>query len=170
MSRMAAVVSDSSVLISLAAIRQFGLLPLLYGEVFVPDAVWREVANTSSGSPGVSEAHAARATGWLKVATAGNRPLVTQLEATLDPGEAEAIALAVERAPCLLLIDESDGRRVARAMGVPRTGTVGVLLRAKVDGHVAALKPLLDELIAQHHFRLHHDLYRQAVIESGEQP
>lgn len=51
-------------------------------------------------------AAAARASGWLQVATAINRPLVTQLETVLDPGEAEAIALAIEHAPSLLLIDE----------------------------------------------------------------
>jgi predicted nucleic acid-binding protein len=170
MSRMAAVVSDSSVLIGLAAIRQFGLLPLLYDEVLVPDAVWREVASSPPDSPGSTEATAACAAGWLNAAAAINRPLVTQLEATLDPGEAEAIALAVEREPSLLLIDESDGRRVARTMGVSLTGTIGVLLRAKAKGHFTALKPLLDELIERHHFRLHRDLYRQVLSESGELP
>lgn len=95
---------------------------------------------------------------------------MTQLEATLDPGEAEAIALAAERAPSLLLIDESDGRRVARTIGVSLTGTLGVLLRAKAHGHVAALKPLLNELIERQHFRLHRDLYRQILSEAGEKP
>ena len=167
---MAAAVSDASVLISLAAIRQFGLLPLLYGEIVVPHAVWREVMGAGADSPGTEEVNAARAAGWMNVAGAANRPLVTQLEATLDSGEAEAIALAVERAPCLLLIDESDGRRIARTMGVPITGTLGVLLRAKTQGYLPALKPPLAELIERHHFRLHGDLYRQALIESGEQP
>jgi predicted nucleic acid-binding protein len=51
--------------------------------------------------------------GGLHVASAGNRPLVAQRETVFDPGEAEAISLAVERAPSLLLIDERDGRQVA---------------------------------------------------------
>jgi hypothetical protein len=77
--------------------------------------------------------------------TAGNRPLVTQLETLLDPREAEAIALAVEQAPSLLLIDERDGRQVARTLKVPITGTVGVLLRAKALGFVPGIKPLLTD-------------------------
>lgn len=166
---MAVVVSDASVLISLAAIRQIGLLPLLYGEIVVPDAVWREVATVPAGFPGAEEVTAACTAGWMNVAAVANRPLVTQLEGTLDPGEAEAIALAIERVASLLLIDESDGRRVARTMGVPLAGTLGVLLRAKTGAHIPALKPLLMELINRHHFRLHRDLYRDVLIQAGEQ-
>jgi len=86
----------------------------------------------------------------------------------LDPGEAEAIALAVERAPSLLLIDEQEGRQTARTLGVQITGTLGVLLRAKALGHVPAIKPLLTELVEQHHFRLHARLIQQIVAEAGE--
>ena len=81
----------------------------------------------------------------------------------LDPGEAEAIALAIERAPSLLLIDEREGRQVARTLGVPLTGTLGILLRAKGLGHTPAIKPLLTELIEQHHFRLHPSLVLSAA-------
>jgi predicted nucleic acid-binding protein len=167
---MPAVVSDASVLIGLAAVGQFGLLPLLYGKVVIPGAVWHEVTDAPAEFPGATEVSVACAAGWMAVASALNRSLVTQLEASLDPGEAEAIALAVECAPCLLLLDESDGRRVARTLGVAVTGTLGVLLRAKACGHVTAIKPLLKALIEQHHFRLHPALYRAALLQSGEQP
>jgi hypothetical protein len=88
----------------------------------------------------------------------------------LDAGEAEAIALAVERNPSLLLIDERDGRQIARALDVAITGTLGVLLRAKTLGHVSAIKPLLTELIQQHQFRLHPDLVKRVLVEAGEAP
>jgi predicted nucleic acid-binding protein len=166
----AVVISDASPLICLAAIRQFNLLRLLHGEVLVPAAVWEEITRAPAFSPAASleAAGDAHATGWLQVTTAGNRPLVTQLETVLDAGEAEAIALAVERAPSLLLIDERDGRHMARTLGVPLTGTLGVLLRAKALGHVPAIKPLLTELVQQHHFRLHPDLVQQVLAEAGE--
>lgn len=167
---MAAVVSDSSVLIGLASIGQFSLLATLYQEVLVPDSVWREVTSGPADFIGAKETAAARAAGWLKVVVALNRPLVTQLEATLDPGEAESIALAVERSQSLLLIDESDGRRVARKFNLQLTGTIGILLRAKAEAHVPALKPLLKELVERRHFRLGIDLYREVIAEAGEQP
>lgn len=167
---MAVVISDASPLICLAAIRQFNLLRLLYGEVLIPEAVWQEItrAPTFAAAASLQVATEARSVGWLQVATAGNRPLVMQLETVLDPGEAEAIALAVECAPSLLLIDERDGRQMARTLGVPLTGTLGVLLRAKALGHTPAIKPLLTELVAQHHFRLHPSLVHQVLTEAGE--
>jgi len=96
---MAAVVSDASPLICLAAIRHFDLLRQLYGEVLIPEVVWQEItrAPAFAAAASLEVAANARDAGWVQVVTAGNRPLVTQLETTLDRGEAEAIALAVER-------------------------------------------------------------------------
>jgi uncharacterized protein len=169
---MAVVVSDASPLICLSALRRLDLLRLLYGSVLVPEAVWQEVTRppsfTSPTTPAaVSEA---KAFGWLEVVAATNRPLVTQLETTLDRGEAEAIALAVENQSSLLLIDERDGRQVARALGVEMTGTLGVLLRAKTTGHIAAIEPLIKELIQDHNFRLHPSLVERILAEAGERP
>ena len=167
---MAVVVSDASPLICLAAIRQFNLLRLLYDEVLIPEAVWQEITRAPAFADAASlqVAADARGAGWLQVASASNRPLVTQLETVLDPGEAEAISLAVERAASLLLIDERDGRQVARTLGVPLTGTLGVLLRAKTLGHTPAIKPLLTQLVEQHHFRLHPSLLQQVLSEADE--
>jgi predicted nucleic acid-binding protein len=167
---MGVVVSDASPLICLAAIRHFNLIHLLYGEVLIPDAVWQEITRAPAFAVAASlkVATDARSEGWLQVATAGNRPLVMQLEAMLDPGEAEAIALAVERTSSLLLIDERDGRQMARTLGIPLTGTLGVLLRAKALGHTQAIKPLLIELVERHHFRLHPGLVQQVLVEAGE--
>jgi len=167
---MAVVISDSSPLICLAAIRQFSLLRLLYSHVLLPEAVWQEItrAPVVSAAASLQAATDARDAGWLQVARAANRPLVTQIETMLDPGEAEAIALAVERPASLLLIDERDGRQVARTLGIPLTGTLGILLRAKTLGHVPAIKPLLTELVEQHHFRLHPSLVQRVLAEAGE--
>jgi predicted nucleic acid-binding protein len=57
-------------------------------------------------------------------------------------------------------------RQVARTLGVPLTGTLGVLLRAKALGHTPAIKPLLTELVEQHHFRLHPDLVCHVIAEA----
>lgn len=167
---MAVVISDASPLICLSALRQLDLLQKLYGSVLVPDAVWQEVTRspsfTSPTTPvAVSDAKAA---GWLKVVAASNRPLVTQLETTLDPGEAEAIALAVENTSSFLLIDERDGRQVARTLGVEMTGTLGILMRAKSTEHITAIEPLIEELIQHHNFRLHPALVERILVDAGE--
>lgn len=137
---MAVVVSDASPLICLSATGRFDLLRQLYGEIVVPTAVWQEITRApalASSAKSHQTAADAQAAGGPQVATANNRPL----ESLLDPGEAEAITLAGERTPSLLLIGERDGRQTARALGIPLTGTLGVLLRAKSESSskIAAL-------------------------------
>jgi predicted nucleic acid-binding protein len=66
----------------------------------------------------------------------------------LDRGEAEVLTLAVEREARLVVIDERKGRRYARHLGLPLTGTLGILLLAKEKGLVTAVGPLIEKLQA----------------------
>jgi hypothetical protein len=80
----------------------------------------------------------------------------------LDQGEAEVLALADERSARLVIMDERKGRRYAKRLGLPLTGTVGVLLTAKVQGLIPALAPLVDQLLAAGLF-LTSDLVEKAL-------
>ena len=48
------------------------------------------------------------------------------------------------------------------------TGTLGVLLLAKSTGQIAAIEPLINELIQLHNFRLHSNLVERILTEAGE--
>ncbi len=165
---MPTVISDASVLICLGAVGQIGWLREFYTEVIVPPCVWAEV--TSAGTrPGAAEARTAQHDGWQLRAPVPT-PLLAHLQRTLDAGEAEAIALATELPQSLLLLDDADGRETALQMGLDFTGTVGVLLRAKRAGKLPALKPVLDQLMQQHRFRLSRSLYEEVLGRAGERP
>jgi len=167
---MPAVVSDASVLICLGAVQQLQLLKEFYEEVYVPNAVWREVTAATGPRAGVTETLHAHQQGWLKIQTPNNRHLVSSLQTSLGAGEAEAIALASELRASLLLIDESDGRKQARVLGLTVAGTVGVLLRAKQVGKLQQLKPVLDILVQRHNFRVARHLYEEVLRQVGEAP
>jgi predicted nucleic acid-binding protein len=85
----------------------------------------------------------------------------------LDRGEAEAIVLASEMEADLLLLDEKLARFHAKHIGIPVSGTVGVLLKAKHAGYITALKPLLYELRSQGIW-LSDDFISQMIELAGE--
>lgn len=121
---MTTVVSDTTALIMLTAQQRLDLFAGCFDQVLLPDAVYREWL---AGDPGV--VGIVRQRSWLEVVTVDEVPLLVELRTLLDPGEAEALALARQR-DLPLIVDEKKGRRVARMMGVPVLGMVGVLLLA----------------------------------------
>lgn len=90
------------------------------------------------------------------------------MSAELDPGEAEAIALAKELVAHLLLMDEQRGRKIASRMGIERTGIVGILLIAKREGLILEIRMLLNKLFQETNFYGSGELYQQALKLAGE--
>lgn len=91
------------------------LLPLVFGRIVLPDAVWQGVVEDGRDQPGADEV---RRASWINRASVSNQPLVHSLRQDLDAGEAEAIVLAVEINADWLLMDERLGRETARHFGL----------------------------------------------------
>ena len=159
---MPAVVSDTSVINYLAAIGQAELLRFEFGKLFIPPAVWREL-HAKANLPGAAAADLARDSGWLIIQQPKPSETLNQLFTDLDSGEAEAIALAYELKPAIVLLDETDGRTEARRLGLPTIGTVGILASARKSGRLQKVKPLLDRLMKDFRFRLSRELYDQLI-------
>jgi len=85
----------------------------------------------------------------------------------LDRGEAEVLALAVEHKARLVIMDERKGHRYAYRLGLPLTGTLGVLLLAKEEGLVTAVGPLIQQLLDQGLYFLP-ELVSRALSLAGE--
>ena len=93
---------------------------------------------------------------------------VSDLPFNLQPGETEALALALEMPGSLLLVDDAQGRKAAAALGIAYTGTLGVLLRAKAEGRIPALRTVLGLLAARTTFWLSPAVQAAALEQSGE--
>ena len=124
------VISDTSAITNLAAIQHLQLLPQLYNQVIIPEAVYRELADIDPPVPGTLEV---QSVSWLEVRQVKDFGIVERLQndARLDPGESEAIALALELNADLLLIDERRGRAEADRLGLRITGLLGILASAR---------------------------------------
>ena len=166
---MPGVVSNSSTLIHLAALERLSLLRAFYGQVFIPPAVWKEVVEEGRGRVGAREVEEAAQAGWLKIIPPGNEGLLRLLKRDLDDGEAEAIALAVECQAEVILLDETDAREVTSVYGLQKTGVVGLLIRAKREGHLSSLRQELERLRNDAGFWISENLYRRALEVVGEE-
>lgn len=164
---MPAVVSDTSPLIYLSWVGQIDLLRRLYEKVWVPHAVWMEMMRGMTLA-GTGELKTAVDAGWIRVENvSANARVVEMTEAGIGLGEAEAISLAAHL-HAILIIDDLDGRRVARRFGVEMTGTLGVLVRAKRENYIPAVRPLILRLIQETNFRLSHQIIDAALADVGE--
>jgi predicted nucleic acid-binding protein len=126
------VVSNTSPLSNLAIVGRLTLLRDQFGSVLVPAAVRRELMQLRHAAA-AQLLDAAFRDGWLQVSPL-LRPVPGHLGAGLHAGEAEALALALERRADLALLDDGDARRRAAEAGVRISGVLGVLLRAKQNG------------------------------------
>ncbi len=154
------IVSDTSPINNLAAISHLHLLNRLYGTVFIPEAVYRELTDPNFPVAGATEV---QTFSWIQPRTISDRTLVEALNNELDIGEAEAIALAVEMQADQVLIYERRGRLVASRLNLRYTGILGVLVEAKIQGLIAEVKPLLDALISEAGFWVAEPLYNSVL-------
>ncbi len=159
------VVSNASPLVGLAAIDQFDLLRVLYGNILIPEAVWHEVVVEGQGRPGSNEVSQAE---WIAKRSVRNQPLVLALRQDLDVGEAEAISLTIELNADLLIMDERLGRNTARHFGLNFIGIVGVLVEAKHKGALPRIKPCLDRLRDAAGFHISDELFERVLTDEGE--
>lgn len=160
-----AVVSDTSPLSYLILIGEVEVLSALYGQIVIPPAVEKELRSPDGPDPPrqwIQEAPA-----WLHVEqppreTPEGLGVDTEWRLrSLDRGERQAIQRAVEAGSELLIIDERDGRRVAKDVGLRITGTLGVLDEAASDGLVDARR--VAERLRETSFRASSALYQWLV-------
>ena len=136
---------------------EIGLLPF---EILCPDEVRREL------DEGECAGHPHIAPSWLGVRALSSPPATFGL-AGLDLGETAVIQLAMELGSARVAIDEWKGRRMALAMGLRVTGSLGLLGRAKQLGLVSTVRPFV-ERAARAGIRYHPFIVAAVLEELGE--
>ena len=146
------IISDSACLIGLDRIGYLFLLKDLYERVHIPEAVQHEFGKEIE---------------WIEVLTVANPNTAKILQSQIDKGEAEAIALALEVDTPTLILDDKKARRIAEELGLKMIGTIGILLKAKKQGRLDQVKPVLDKL-NDVNFRVSQTLYKK-ILEMAEE-
>ncbi len=129
------VVINASPLIILFKSGLAGLLPRLFTEIIVPEAVWSEVI-----AGGATDAAAAQVplSLWLRRESVASVAPEVMLW-NLGDGESEVLNFALTRPEYPAVIDDRAARNCARTLGIHTLGTGGLLVLAKRRGLIASV-------------------------------
>lgn len=161
---MRKVIVNSTPLIVLCGIGKLDILKELYGEIWIPKAVYKEVT-TKNDSVCMQIQSAAR---WLHVEQVKDDSERKMYKAKLHDGEVEVMILAQEQDADLLIIDDNAAKKTAKYLGLTVTGTLGVLIKAKCRGIIKEVRPLLTKM-RQNGFYVSDAVVHMVLVQAGEQ-
>ena len=161
------VVSNTSPIWNMASISQLDLLCAQFPDVHIPQDVWDELIVAKDFNE-FSHIQQSIELQQIKIQKLTNTALKQSLMLDLDKGEAAAIALAIESGIKDIIIDENEGRKVARAMGLRPIGILGILLLAKKQRKIHSLTDEMLRLKDMSGFFIADTLFKQLQKEAGE--
>lgn len=141
---MRRVIVNSTPLIVLSNINKLDLLKQLYGQIFIPQAVYNEVtAKSDSACLQIKDN-----LDWINICEIKNIEEKKMYQAKLHSGEVEVMILAQETPIAdLVIIDDNAAKKTAKYLGLTITGTLGILLKAKQEGLLNNVSSCIDELL-----------------------
>ena len=170
MAEQRVVIADAGPLIAVSRVGVLHLLPSMFGEVWITDAVRKEVCDAGA-FPGQDLILAALSVGGLRCVAVDMTHWQPRF-AGIDPGEASAIALAeaVNATPetrALLIVDDRLGRLEAQARGLAVIGTAALVGLAKTRALIPRADVVLRAMQANGYF-LGHAVVRAVLDRVGE--
>ena len=147
------IISDTNCFIILSKINELDLLKKVYGQIFT--------------TPDIVEEFDEMLPEWVIVENVSDKSKQRILELQIDRGESSAIALALEMPKSTLILDDFKARKIAQQLGIPFTGTIGVIIKAKLNGIIPSIKPYLEK-IKETNFRISAEIELQALKEAQE--
>lgn len=161
--RIEQVVVDASPLIVLFRSGQAELLPALFQKIWVPQAVWNEVIESSHSDSSVTGLRDAQ---WVnQVVVSEISPPIAAWD--LGAGESAVLTVALDRPGCRAMVDDRAARRCARSLGLRTLGTAGMLVLAKRRGMLASAGGGIEKL-KKAGLWLSDELVQALLNEAGE--
>jgi predicted nucleic acid-binding protein len=136
-------VIDSSPLILLARVEALPLLQSLGSLILVPLPVAAEVHAKRDDPASV----ALERETWLRVVGIPE-PDPAILVWELGAGETAVLSWALHHPGTLAILDDGEARKVAAKLAIPTLGTLGLVLKSKLEGRLKFARPLTEKLIA----------------------
>ena len=162
---MRKVVVNTTPLLVFGNIGRLDILRKLYGTIYIANAVYEEVLEKNDKA----SATVFSANDWIKVLKIENPKDYAMYSAKLHAGEVETMILAQQKSlqADLVILDDLSARKTAKFLGLTVTGSIGVLIKAKNQGIISEVKPLLDEII-KNGFFVSNKSYDDILRLSGE--
>lgn len=136
---MRKVIVNSTPIIALAKAGKLDILKAMYGQVIIPEAVFNEVTAKDDSA----RAMLLKNNDWIKVKSIKNTAEKIMFRARLHDGEVEVMILARELDADLVVIDDYAARKTAEYIGLNLTGTIGTLIKAKQNGYIDGVMPIV---------------------------
>ncbi len=147
------IISDTSCLIILSNINELDILHKVYGKIVTTIDIAIEYGDSLPE--------------WVQIEKVTDKYRQQLLEMQIDKGESSAIALALETPNSTIILDDFKARKIAKQLGISFTGTIGVIIKAKLNGIIPSIKPILEK-IKKTDFRLSPEIELLAVKEAKE--
>jgi len=147
------IISDTSCFIILTKIGALDLLHKVYGQILTTSDIAEEFGE--------------KLPEWVIVVDVLDKYKQKILELQIDKGESSAIALAIETPDSILILDDFKARKIAKQLGLIITGTIGVIVKAKLTGKIPSIIPYLDKIKVTD-FRISSEIELQALKEENE--
>lgn len=147
------MLSNSSCLIALDNIDMLFILRERYEHIYISEEVVEEFGKPLEN--------------WIHIKSVQNRNYLKILANLVDLGEASTIALSLENPQHTMILDDLKARKLAKNMGLPFTGLLGIIAKAKQENIIPSAEKVLKKLIKVK-FRISPAMMQETLRLAGE--
>lgn len=158
---MKLVIADAGALISLGLVGHIDLIEKVFGDFYIPNAVWEELQVYENPEFEKSFLFYLE----KRVVKIKSR---NHLSVIMDYGESESVILYEELNADYLLIDDNKARIIAESFDVNCIGSIGLLMKAKQKGLVNDLRSIFEKWLENERY-FSKRLLNKVLLQTGEE-